>query len=214
VGLAIETSGNIGTVALDDVDPPRVLTFTEGLAHGKSLLPSIDQLLKAADLRKPDFVAVGIGPGSYTGLRIGVTVARTLGWTWECPLLAIPSLTALAVEAGRQRKPVVTVVDARQGEVYASVFQWEDGLPRVVDGPHIGPPEELRAELPSHGLYVGDGCARMRIAPAIEGLHARATGVLKLARDRYLRGDRDRIQTVLPLYLRASEAERRLEARS
>jgi tRNA threonylcarbamoyladenosine biosynthesis protein TsaB len=214
VGLAIETSSDVGTVALDDQDPPRVVRFTEGLSHGKLLLPSIESLLKSAGLRRPDYVAVGIGPGSYTGLRIGVTVARTLAWTWEVPLLGIHSLTALALEAGWQARPVVTLVDAKQGEVYAAVYRWQGGLPRVVQGPVIGAPDELRSDLPAEAAWIGDGCRLMGVTPIVPDAHVQASGALKLARERFLRGERDRIPTVLPLYLRPSEAERRLEARS
>jgi len=213
VGLALDTSGDVGTVALDDQDPPRVLRFTEGMAHGKLLLPSVESLLQTAGLRRPDYVAVGIGPGSYTGLRIGVTVARTLAWTWEVPLLGINSLTALALEAGWQARPVVTLVDARQGEVYAAVYRWQGGLPRLVHGPVIGAPGEIRPDLPREAAWVGDGCAIMEVAPTIEGAHSSAVGIVKLARERFLRGERDRIPTVLPMYLRPSEAERKLEAR-
>jgi tRNA threonylcarbamoyladenosine biosynthesis protein TsaB len=214
IGLAIETSGNIGTVALDDIHPQRVYSFTEGLAHGRSLLPSVENLLSSAGIRKPDFVAVGVGPGSYTGLRIGVTVARTLAWTWECPLLGISSLTGLAFEAGKQTRPIVSVVDAKQGEVYAAAYKWQDGLPRLIDGPHVGAPEDMRGEMPSDAFFVGDGCAKLGVGPGIEGLVPRAESILGLARDRFLRGEQDRIQTVLPLYLRASEAERRFQHRS
>jgi len=214
VGLAIETSSDVGTVALDDEDPPRVVRFTEGLSHGKLLLPSIESLLKSAGLRRPDYVAVGIGPGSYTGLRIGVTVARTLAWTWEVPLLGIGSLTALALEAGWQARPVVTLVDAKQGEAYAAVFRWQGGLPRVVQGPVIGAPDDLRTDLPAEAVWIGDGCRLLGVTSAVEGAHVQAAGTLRLARERFLRGERDRIPTVLPTYLRPSEAERRLEARS
>ena len=214
IGLALETSGETGTVALDDQDPPRVVRFTEGMAHGKLLLPSVEDLLKQAGLRRPDYVAVGIGPGSYTGLRIGVTVARTLAWTWECPLLGIGSLTALALEAGWQARPVVTLVDARQGEVYAAAYRWQGGLPRVIHGPVIGVPDELRPDLPAEAAWVGDGCRAFGVKPLVEATQATASGILRLARERFLRGERDRIPTVLPMYLRPSEAERRLEARS
>lgn len=214
VGLALDTSGDVGTVALDDCDPARVARFTEGMAHGKLLLPSVESLLKNAGLRRPDYVAVGIGPGSYTGLRIGVTVARTLAWTWEVPLLGIHSLTALALNAGWQAKPVVTLVDAKQGEVYAAVYRWQGGLPRLVQAPVIGVPDVLRPDLPKEAAWVGDGCAAFGIEPTVPEAVSDAVGVLKLARERFLRGERDRIPTVLPMYLRASEAERRLEARS
>jgi tRNA threonylcarbamoyladenosine biosynthesis protein TsaB len=214
IGLALETSGDVGTVALDAQDPPSVLRFTEGMAHGKLLLPSVEDLLKQAGLRRPDYVAVGIGPGSYTGLRIGVTVARTLAWTWECPLLGIGSLTALALEAGWQARPVVTLVDAKQGEVYAAAYRWQGGLPRMIHGPVIGVPDELRPDLPQEAVWVGDGCAAFGVPPIVPDLHSTASGILRLARERFLRGERDRIPTVLPMYLRPSEAERRLEARS
>ncbi len=214
IGLALETSGNVGTVVVDDVNPPRVIRFTEGLAHGKMLLPSVEELLKEAGLTRPDYLAVGVGPGSYTGLRIGVTVARTLAWTWECPLLGINSLSALAYQAGAQRKPIVSLVDARQGEVYAAVFRWSEGVPRMEEGPMVGAPEEIRTEIPHDAFFVGDGCSRMGIPPSIDGLVPEATAVLRLARQRFLCGEQDRIQTVLPLYLRNSEAERRFEART
>jgi len=214
VGLSIETSSDVGTVALDDADSPRTVRFTEGLAHGKLLLPSIESLLKTAGLRRPDYVAVGIGPGSYTGLRIGVTVARTLAWTWEVPLLGIGSMTALALESGWQARPVVTLVDAKQGEVYAAVYRWQGGLPRVVQGPVIGAPDEIRPELPPEAVWIGDGCRMLGVTPSIPDARTQASGILRLARERFLRGERDRIPTVLPVYLRPSEAERRLEARS
>ncbi len=214
IGLGLDTSGDVGTVALDDQSPPRVARFTEGMAHGKLLLPSVEELLKQAGLRRPDYVAVGIGPGSYTGLRIGVTVARTLAWTWEVPLLGISSLSALALNAGWQARPLVTLVDAKQGEVYAAVYRWQGGLPRLVQAPVIGPPDVIRADLPKDAAWVGDGCRLLDVEPTVADVYADATGVVRLARERFLRGERDRIPTVLPMYLRASEAERRLEARS
>lgn len=212
VGLAIETSGGVGSVALDDQEPCRGVQFTEGLAHGRVLLPAIERLLREAGRKSPDYVAVGVGPGSYTGLRIGVTVARTLAWTWECPLLGISSLTALAFRAGRQERPVVTLVDARQSDVYHGTFRWRHGIPLPISGPSVGTPDEVRLELPRGAFLVGDGCARLHLKPAIEGLVPDAVAVLMLARQRFLAGERDRIQTVLPQYLRISEAERRLEA--
>ena len=116
VGLAIDTSSSVGSVSLDDIDPPRQKRFSEGLEHGKALLPSVEELLAQAGLRKPSFLSVGLGPGSYTGLRIGVTVARTLAWTWEVPLLGICSLTSIAYGAG-PRRSLVAVVSHIGGEL-------------------------------------------------------------------------------------------------
>ena len=212
VGLAIETSGNIGSVALGGTEPAQVIRFTEGLAHGKLLLPSMEKLLKDAGLKAPDFVAVGVGPGSYTGLRIGVTVARTMAWTWECPLLGISSLSSIAAQVEEPRRPIVTLVDARQGDVYAAVYHQSDGVPQVVLEPFVGKTDEVKAEIPRVATFVGDGCARLGLQPTVEGLVPDALSVLNLARQRYMTGERDRIQTVLPQYLKRSEAERRLEA--
>jgi tRNA threonylcarbamoyladenosine biosynthesis protein TsaB len=214
IGLALESSSDVGTVALDDVEPSRTLSFTEGMAHGKLLLPSVESLLKDAGLRRPDYVAVGIGPGSYTGLRIGVTVARTLAWTWEVPLLGIGSLTALALEAGWQAKPVVALVGAGQGDVYAAVFRWQGGLPRIVQDPFIAAPDDLRTELPRDAAWIGDGCESLGVNPVKAGARPTAAGILRLGRERFMRGERDRVPTVLPLYLRPSAAEQRLQAPS
>ncbi len=214
VGLSIDTSGSVGSVAVDDLEPVRAKRFSEGLVHGKALLPSVELILKEARLKKPDYIAVGLGPGSYTGLRIGVTVARTLAWTWEVPLLGICSMTGVAYGAGPRRCPVAIVLDAHQKEVYWACYRWEDGLPRLIAGPSIDLPEDARTELPKDAFFVGDGCAKLGVAPGIDALVPQASWVLKLARIRFLRGERDRIQTVLPMYLRVSEAERKLEARS
>src|SRR5262249_34294986 len=148
--------------------PPRTLRFTEGLSHGKLLLPSVESLLKQAGLRRPDFVAVGIGPGSSTGPRLRGAGARTPPWAWATPRVGICSLTALAHGAGWQARPVVTLLDAKQGEVYAAVYRWQGGLPRVVQGPVIGVPDEIRADLPPEAAYVGDGCRLMGVAPIVE----------------------------------------------
>ena len=122
-------------------------------------------------------------------------------------------LSARSTFGRPRRSPVAVVVDAKQGEVYWATFRWLEGLPRLQEGPHIGIPEDVRVELPKDAFCVGDGCVKIGMAPAIDGLVPHASWVSRLARARFLRGERDRIQTVLPLYLRASEAERRLEAR-
>lgn len=212
VGIAIETSGREGSVALGLPESSPCVRFTEGLAHGKLLLPSIEQLLEDAGLRAPDFVAVGVGPGSYTGLRIGVTVARTLAWTWECPLLGISSLSALAHGAGPQDRPVATLLDAHQGEFYAATFRWSEGVPQPDLEAQVLSAEDVRMEIPRTCFFLGDGCARLGIPPDSPLETPDALSILALARQRYLAGERDRIQTVLPQYLKVSAAERRMEA--
>lgn len=93
--------------------------------HATRLMPAIDYLLKSLDLAPSDLdlIAVGSGPGSYTGVRIGVTVAKTLAWTLKLPLLGLSSLQAIAQNQAQFDGLIVPLLDARRGQVYAGLYQ-------------------------------------------------------------------------------------------
>jgi tRNA threonylcarbamoyladenosine biosynthesis protein TsaB len=125
-------------------------------AHAARLLALVEQALADAGIGWPDVarLAVGIGPGGFTGLRIGVATARALAQGRGLPLVGVGSLHALA--AGRA--DVAAVLDARRGEVYAAV--WRAGA--LVLGPAAIAPAALAAELPAGLPAVGDGAVRFR----------------------------------------------------
>ncbi|MBI3862246.1 MAG: tRNA (adenosine(37)-N6)-threonylcarbamoyltransferase complex dimerization subunit type 1 TsaB [Planctomycetia bacterium] len=123
--LAIETSGPLGSVAL--LEAGRVLaeqSLELGKKHAQSLIPTIQSVLaqggkQARDVR---LVAVSIGPGSYTGLRVGVTCAKTLAYAVNCPLVAVDTLLAIACNSPSKVSTVDVVADAQRGDVFVGHY--------------------------------------------------------------------------------------------
>jgi tRNA threonylcarbamoyladenosine biosynthesis protein TsaB len=212
--LAVETSSLAGGVAL--LDGERLVAeyvLDVGIAHSERLLAAIDRVLADARWvpRALDGLAVAVGPGSFTGLRIAVSTVKGLALALGLPIAAVPTLDAMAAALPWAAMPVCPVLDARKGEVYASLYRRNgDGWRRDWDYLAL-PPTALAARLTEPTLLVGDG------AGAIDSPHARllppprrlpspaAVGTLGLERLR--RGQSVAAAALTPLYLRPSEAE-------
>ena len=212
--LAVETSTLAGGVALLDDD--RVLgeyVLDVRVTHSERLMPAIDRLLRDAGwtVSAVEGLAVAVGPGSFTGLRIGLSTAKGLAWSLGVPLAAVPTLDALAASLPFAGLPVCPVLDARKGEVYCSLYRW-DGAAMRREWDYLAiPPESLAVRLAEPTILLGDGGASIpsrhaRVAPPHRRLPSpAAVGVLGLARFRA--GDVVSATELSPLYLRPSEAE-------
>ncbi len=245
--LAIETSGASGSVALlmsdgallerDVGRAARARPTSDGDAsgrpaargkrptgHGRELLPAIDSLVSDAGASRSDIggIAVSVGPGSYTGLRIGVTAAKTLAWALGCDLVGVPTLEALAREAVVNGPPegtrrLVPVVDARQGEVYAAIFDLRGADVTRASGDAGLAPEELAARLREGDHVFGTGVARsgqgLRLPAGTTSADGpacpRAGTVARIGAELVARGELMDVPCATPVYLRASEAERK-----
>lgn len=212
--LAVEASSLAGGVALlDDERLVAEYLLDVSVTHSERLLAAVDRVL--ADARwSPDALgglAVAIGPGSFTGLRIAVSTVKGLALALGVPIAAVPTLDAMAAALPWAVLPVCPVLDARKGEVYASRYRWQDGV-LCRDWEYLAlPPSRLAARLTEPTLVVGDG------ATSIDSPHARllppprrlpspaAVGGLGLERLR--RGETVAATALAPLYLRPSEAE-------
>jgi tRNA threonylcarbamoyladenosine biosynthesis protein TsaB len=221
--LGIESSTMQGGVALvGEAGLMAEYTLNIEVTHSERLLPAIDRLLLdvGVGLDALGGVAVSIGPGSFTGLRIGLGTVKGLAYATALPVVGVPTLEALAWNVPFVREQVCAVLDARKQEVYAALFRYQDGeLLRVMEDTALSP-ESLCAKIRRTTLMVGDGvCAygelfrrvlgdRMRIPPPVNR-GPRPACVAALGRQRLVRGERDPADSLVPRYLRPSEAELR-----
>ena len=214
--LALQTSTLAGGAAL--LDGARLVgqyTLDIRVTHSERLLVAVDRLLADAGWRAAelDGIAVAVGPGSFTGLRIGVSTAKGLGLALGLPIAPVPTLDALASGLPFAAIPVVPVLDARKGEVYASCYRWRDGEMHREWEYLAVPPTELARRLTEPVVTCGDGAASVlspfaRIAPAARQLPSPACvaelGHALLASERGVSA-----AELSPIYLRPSEAELR-----
>ncbi len=139
--LCMETSNKTLSVALGIKDKP-LATYTsqKGINHSLTLMPAIDFLVAENNLTPQDLtgVVVAKGPGSYTGLRIGMTTAKTLSWTLNIPMYAVSTLALIASNGDKTADLIIPLIDARRQSVFTGVYKWEeDQLVSVMSDKYI-----------------------------------------------------------------------------
>jgi tRNA threonylcarbamoyladenosine biosynthesis protein TsaB len=214
--LALDTATETGSLAL--VADDRVLgerALESHSAYLTLLMPEVAALLsnagqEAADL---DAVAVSLGPGNFTGLRIGLATAKTLAWSLGRPLVPVPTLEALAARFPRHLHPVGVVMDAKRGEVFWGLFRCTEDTPQVLEGPLRLPLADLPARLAPPLLLTGPGLdvhyealvnllpPEISLAPQ-EMRRPRAATLARLARRRLELGLIANPAQLVPTYLR------------
>ena len=226
--LAFETSAKAGSVAL--MDESRLLGESycnTGLTHSQTLMTMAEDLLKNCGCTPKDVTAVAVaaGPGSFTGVRIGVAAAKGFAWGGELPCYGISTLEAMAENLGIWQGIVCPVMDARRSQVYNALFRAEQGkLVRLTEDRAIAL-QDLAEEIKNYSetvFLVGDGAVLcyntlsndvpMLACPPEHRMHQRAAGVAILAKQQILAGEAPSGGELQPNYLRLSQAEReRLE---
>lgn len=229
--LAVDTSAKPVSCALvRDGNLLGSFYSNSGLTHSQTLMPMIDSLLKVANvtIEQLDAVAVNAGPGSFTGVRIGVSAVKGIAFTYETPCVSVSTLEAMAENVACPIGTVVCgVMDARCQQVYTALFtrNESDELVRLSDDEAISISElgEKLKALNSSVILVGDGselCYRslkdsvpnLILAPAsMRYQTAAATAVL--AHSKLLAGETVAAEELLPVYLRLPQAERELNSR-
>lgn len=230
--IAIDTSSSPGSVAAGGVSGKLYeRSLPPGGDQGRNLMPTLVELTEAAgwQLAEAELLAVAIGPGPFTGLRVGVTTAKALAWAAGCPLVAIPTAACLAAQALADRSPfppVHVIFDAGRGELYAVIARpngpaltatevqwqleetglvspeaWRDSLPpaAVVSGPGLAMASSVLAGLPQSR-------PDLQITPP-EIRQPTATTVAQLGMAALHRNETVPPDAVTPIYLRASYAE-------
>ena len=223
--LAFESSARAASAALLR-DGALLSQYSQcsGLTHSRTLLPMAEDMLKNAELglEAVDLLAVAQGPGSFTGIRIGVSMVKGLAWALEKPCVGVSTLEAMAWHGLAAGGLICPVMDARRGQVYNALFAVEDGRPRRLCEDRPIALEALAEELRARGgpvFLVGDGAelafrelsaGGVDCVLAPENLRMQsAWGVAMAARDK----EPGSADSLLPVYLRLSQAERERQAR-
>lgn len=219
--LAIESSTPRSSVAL--VDRDRVVASASlGVPrrHGEFLAPAIRFCLDQADasLDRVTGIAVGLGPGLYTGLRVGIATAQALAAARQLPTIGLSGLDVLAFRTRHVRRLVCATLDARRGEVFWAFYRHAPGGVQRDSDLRVGRPDELAAEIEGRGgdcLAIGDGVLRYRdilstTDAELGGLDSAwptAVDLAHLALPRFEREETVRPMELAPIYLRQADAK-------
>ena len=227
--LAFETSAKAGSVALHDGFCLLGESYCNtGLTHSQTLMTMAEDLLKTCNFTPADVsaVAVAAGPGSFTGVRIGVAAAKGFAWGGELPCYGVSTLEAMAISLGAFDGYICPVMDARRSQVYNGIFRAEKGQLQQIAPDRAIALSELEAELQALDgpiFLVGDGSVLTYntlkpqlphlILPPEHQMHQRASGVAIAAARAIARGEAGNGAELTPNYLRLSQAERERLAR-
>jgi len=218
VGCAL--GGSEGTFA--------AFSATRGRRHAETLVPAIEFVCRQArvELAEIGVVAVDVGPGLFTGLRVGVATAKAMAQALRVPMVGLSSLDLLAFPVRHARGLVAAVIDARRGEVFCALYRAVPGGVQRVTEPRACPPGELATELVARGedcLLVGDGAVRYaavfddakHVTVGGDGLaFPSASALVELAHPRAIREDFVHVSELAPLYLRKADAQVNWEQRA
>lgn len=236
--LGIETSTLTGSIAL--VEAPvgedgsrgreKILgetTLSTPETHSARLMPTIDRLLRETSLtiHQVRGIALGLGPGSFTGLRIAVSTVKGLAYSLKVPVVGVPTLDALAYNLLYASTLICPVLDARKKEIYAALFRanGEGQLEKISDD-WVLSPEDLCSRIPEKTVFLGNGIevygvlfkerlgSRAVFAPPELSL-PRAVNVVRLSLSGFKEGRTLNVFSFTPIYVRRSEAEIHYEAK-
>lgn len=197
-----------------------------GRRHAESLAPQIRFVCGQADVELGEIglVAIDVGPGLYTGLRVGVTTALAIATTLRVPMIGVTSLDLLAFPLAHTDRVITAAVDARRGEVFHASYRPVPGGVQRISEPAVGRPDELRAAIRADDegvLLVGDGAMHHRaVFDGVSGIEfaddshgfPSAATLVSLAHARALREEFVRPDEIEPLYLRRPDAEAKWES--
>lgn len=222
IALGIDTSTNHTSVALGDDQEILAATQFAGPRKQDHVVSAVDRLLGWTGLEVTNLggVAVGLGPGLYTGLRVGVEAGKSFAQVLNLPIVGLPSLDVLAFGVRNTRRVIGAVLDARRGELFFAFYRSVPGGVIREGSYQVGPPQALSAELQALSedvLLVGNGAilyrheverpgVRVEFASAVLA-HPLASSLVELAAPRFVREETDRLMDVVPFYLRKTDAE-------
>jgi len=222
ITLAVDTSVTTGVALLEDDDIRVELSVRTGRNHAETLLPAIERGLASGGIGKKqiDLFAVAVGPGSFTGLRVGVSTVKGLAVVLQKPVIGVSTVDALVLNIAYTGRQIVVcpMLDAGRGEIYTALYR--------ISGPNayektlkecVVRPDEFLESLDGDVIFLGDGAEKCRdridnilpdrssVAPSRFN-QVRAAAVGLAGRKKLLGGDLSDVMTLVPCYLRSSYA--------
>jgi tRNA threonylcarbamoyladenosine biosynthesis protein TsaB len=229
LALAIDTSENIGGIALATEE--RLVAeynFYHKMDLLRRLMPNIDRIISDAGKSRTDIdgIVIALGPGSFTGLRIGMTAAKSIAHVLDRPIVGIPTLDVLAHGTSAAcPKSIAALIHAKPGEVFWAIYQCRDNKLEKISEDHAGTIREAidAAKQEKDIVFCGDGAEKNR--EAIEASfgpssvlpqwfnHPRAAVLAKLGLEKLAAGESDDLMSLVPTYVRKPTPVVRIEAR-
>lgn len=224
--LAVDTSSNVATAAvMEDNTLLGEYILNHKKTHSQKIMVMIEQLLADLELtvQDIDLFAASVGPGSFTGLRIGVATVKALAHAAGKRVVSVGTLEALAYNVPHAEHIIVPIMDARRNNVFTASYIWDEGFKE------IGEPEAISIEecvescgefldtifvgdgVAVHGEYIREKLGEHAIFPHGAVIGARASSVAACAMEKAKRGDTQSYLEMKPYYIRKSQAEQELE---
>lgn len=224
--LGLDTSTMMATCGV--IDENSILgeySLNQKMSHSENLVPMIQEVLDSLYLKIKDIdlYGVALGPGSFTGLRIGVATIKTFAHLFEKPVVGVSTLEALAFNLP-YNKIIVPMIDARRNRVYTGIYTWDNGKIQEIEAPDLLEINDLINKLKEYDEVVVNGNGSTLHKEVIQNNlknkvkfstigqnSCKATSICELAKIKYEEGKVDDYFTLAPDYLRPSQAERNLK---
>lgn len=219
--LGIETSTYSGSVAVvKDQDILGELFFNIGRKHSTKIIPSIVSLLSTLELDKADLEGISVtsGPGSYTSLRIGISIAKGLSYSLNIPLIGVSTLECVAFNSIISPLLICSIVDAKKGELYSAFFRYNINEFERISEDKVVNIDYLCSIINEETILIGDGLNlyKSTFIDRINGLllfapghlcYPRASSCAVLGINAFKKAKKDEVNTLVPKYVRQADAE-------
>lgn len=225
--LGVDTSTKVATIAV--MDGEKVIgeySLSKDMSHSEKLMPMVKEVLDNIELKIEDIdlYAVGLGPGSFTGLRIGVATLKSFAHLFDKPIIGVSTLESLAYNMYLNNSIIMPMLDARRDRVYTALYKFEDSKIQEIEGSQILEIGNIEEKLESYGNIIVNGEGSLVYREEIENALGvkvkfsssgqnmpRAVSICEIAFQKYNEGKRDNLFTLTPDYIRPSQAERELK---
>ncbi|OLS03483.1 tRNA (adenosine(37)-N6)-threonylcarbamoyltransferase complex dimerization subunit type 1 TsaB [Tissierella creatinophila] len=225
--LGIDTSTKVATIAV--IDEEKVIgeySLSKDMSHSEKLIPMVKEVLDNIELKigDIDLFAVGLGPGSFTGLRIGVATVKSFAHLFDKPIVGVSTLEALAHNMYLNNSIIMPMLDARRDRVYTALYRFEDSKIEEIESSQILEIENIKEKLETYSSIIVNGEGSLvyreeikkalgkKVKFASSGQNMpRGVSICELALEKYHEGKRDDLFTLTPDYIRPSQAERELK---